>query len=377
MNIGFDAKRAFHNHTGLGNYARQIINDLHETAPENKYFLYTPSFDKNTNPLFRLTRDFPNTKITTPEGLLGKLSASIWRSNLGRYGKKHQLDIFHGLSNELPSGFKNSFTKKIVTIHDVIFARHPEWYSKVDAKIYHSKTKAACKTADKIIAISERTKQDLIELYQAPAEKIKVIYQSCHRRFLDNENIPFRNEIIQKYKLERPFILFVGTLNKRKNSDALLEAYSKIAKKTDHDLIMIGSGPLKESLEASILDMNLMERVRIYSNFPSTDLPPMYQLATYSVAPSSYEGFGIPIIESLSSKTPVLYTKGHCFEETAGKGGIEIESLHCENFSEQLLFWIENKKELKSYAEKGLEHVQQFSSTAATSKLLNCYQQLL
>ena len=183
---------------------------MNEFYTDNEYYLYTTSFEKNSNPLFRLFRDYPNNHLRTPSGLLSKISEQLWRRKLGLALKKDQLDIFHGLSNELPTGFKDFKGKKIVTIHDVIFKRNPHWYKSTDRKIYDTKTKQACKDADQIIAISNQTKQDLTELYSIDEEKIEVVYQSCSANFYDNENIPFRNEIIDKYKLDKPHILYVG-----------------------------------------------------------------------------------------------------------------------------------------------------------------------
>lgn len=376
MKIGFEAKRAFHNNTGLGNYSRQIIQDLNQFYPNNEFYLYTPSFEKNENPMFRLFRDYKNNHLRTPEGFLAKISESLWRRKLGIYGEKDQLDIFHGLSNELPIGFKQAKCKKVVTIHDVIFKRHPKWYKAADRKIYDKKVQQACNDADKIIAISEATKQDLLEFYKVDEKKIEIVYQSCNPIFYDSENIPFRNEIIQKYKLDRPFVLYVGSFMDRKHPVELIKAFEKIKDKTDHDLIMIGNGPLKEAIENYIFDHNLDTRVRIYSSFPTSDLPPMYQLATCFVYPSIIEGFGIPIIESLYSKTPVITYDGSCFRETAGEGAIYLNELNADSISQSILFLLENEDKQKELSDKGYQHVQQFHQKNCIDGIMKVYKSL-
>lgn len=376
MKIGFEAKRAFHNITGLGNYSRQIIQDLNQFYPDNEFYLYTPSFEKNENPMFRLFRDYKNNHLRTPEGFLAKISESLWRRKLGIYGEKDQLDIFHGLSNELPIGFKQAKCKKVVTIHDVIFKRHPKWYKAADRKIYDKKVQQACNDADKIIAISEATKQDLLEFYKVDEKKIEIVYQSCNPIFYDSENIPFRNEIIQKYKLDRPFVLYVGSFMDRKHPVELIKAFEKIKDKTDHDLIMIGNGPLKEAIENYIFDHNLDTRVRIYSSFPTSDLPPMYQLATCFVYPSIIEGFGIPIIESLYSKTPVITYDGSCFRETAGEGAIYLNELNADSISQSILFLLENEDKQKELSDKGYQHVQQFHQKNCIDGIMKVYKSL-
>lgn len=377
MRIGFEAKRAFHNFTGLGNYSRQVIQDLNEFYFDNDFFLYTTRVEKNENPLFRLFRDYPNSHLITPSGWKAKISEDLWRRSLGSLADKDKLDIFHGLSNELPVGFKNTNCKKVVTIHDVIFKRYPEWYKKVDRKIYDRKTKQACDLADKIIAISNQTKQDLIEFYQVDESKIEVVYQACNPIFYDNENVPFRNEIISKYKLDKPFMLYVGSLTARKNVFEIIYAYEKIMSKTDHDLILIGNGKQKDAIENYIFDNDLDQRIRLYNNFPTSDLPPMYQLATLTLYPSTFEGFGIPIIESLWSKTPVITNSGSCFKETAGEGAIYLNQVNKDTLSNTMIQLLEDSHLQNELANAGFEHVQQFERKQCIQALWKVFQKVL
>ena len=180
MKIGFDAKRLFNNYTGLGNYSRTLVKNYAQSST-NSINLYTTHSNNNKE-----------TEIFYDENkfflhITKSLIKSLWRScGIVKQLKKDKIKIFHGLSNELPIGIKNSGVKSIVTIHDLIFKIYPKTYPLFDRFIYDFKFKHACKTADKIIAISEQTKKDIIRFYNIPENKIEVVYQSCNDLFFNN-----------------------------------------------------------------------------------------------------------------------------------------------------------------------------------------------
>ena len=155
MKIGFDAKRAFLNATGLGNYSRNTLYALRLYFRENDYILFTPEVKEE---LFKGYHQF---KVVSPQNLVVKKLNSLWRSLfLVSLAKRYEVDIYHGLSNELPKGIRKSGIPSVVTIHDVVFMRYPEFYNPVDRKIYFKKVKHACKSASRIIAISKQTQNE-------------------------------------------------------------------------------------------------------------------------------------------------------------------------------------------------------------------------
>ena len=164
MRIGFDAKRAFFNHSGLGNYSRFVISSLQNNYPENEYFLYSP----------KLQGPFLNELsgvFKAPQGI-GKYFSSIWRvRHLGSRAEADGIEVFHGLSNELPADLKSKSIRKVVTIHDVIFKRYPEFYNKVDGWIYNRKTQYSCDLADEIVVVSTQTKDDLLNFFKVDGKR--------------------------------------------------------------------------------------------------------------------------------------------------------------------------------------------------------------
>jgi len=173
MKIGLDAKRAFLNYTGLGNYSRNVILSLLENYPDNEYYLFTP--DPGFHPFLDEIRKHKNVFVIMPKS---KSFSSRWRS----YGITHlvnklNLDVYHGLSNELPFNIKKTKVKKIVTIHDLIPFKDDTFRNVFDDFFARRKMRAACKNADIITAISEETKKDIIGLFGTSETKIKVVYQ--------------------------------------------------------------------------------------------------------------------------------------------------------------------------------------------------------
>ncbi len=220
MKISFDAKRAFHNNRGLGVYSRNVIRLLNEFFPENQYFLFNPKRKNNIN--------FPigdNTKEVNPNNFLGKILPDWWRStHCVNQIKALGTDIYHGLSQELPIGIETTSIKTVVTMHDAIFIRYPELYDALYRKIFIKKNQFSCRVANRIIAISEQTKNDFIEFFGADAGKIDVVYQGCNNIFREQVSEEQKNAVRKKYNLPETFLLCVGAIEKRKNLATIIHA---------------------------------------------------------------------------------------------------------------------------------------------------------
>lgn len=177
MKIAFDAKRITHNATGLGNYSRFVVNSLSTSFPEHIYQLYTPG--KGKEALRKRIEERPSVSFHYPEGRFDKLFPSLWRtSGLTATLRKEHVDLFHGLSNEIPMNLKQNGIPAVVTIHDLIFLRYPQLYKPIDRSIYTYKFKQACLRSDKIIAISRQTMRDIRDFFHIPESKIEVVYLS-------------------------------------------------------------------------------------------------------------------------------------------------------------------------------------------------------
>jgi glycosyltransferase involved in cell wall biosynthesis len=375
MHIAFEAKRAFNNFTGLGNYSRFVISSLKEHYPEEQYSLYTPKVSKReeATDFYKLNKD--NTVL--PSGLwkFGYLN-SAWRSKrIGKLAEKDKVEVFHGLSNELPSGLKPS-TKKIVTIHDLIFLRYPDFYPVIDRSIYKKKFKSACKKADEIIAISEQTKNDIIEFFDIDSSKIKVVYQGVHPIY--NQDLKTRRllYLLDHYSLHQPYFLYVGSIEDRKNAKDLVKAFKLVLDQVQHDLLLLIIGKktdYQKEVEQEINALKLEQNVRIYNNIPFTELPYLYKGAVASVYPSSFEGFGIPVLESLSVGTSVVTGNLSAMKEAGGKHALYADPKNHEELAAQMVKLADDNEFNEQLIKTVDAHLSQFSSEKIAKDLMEIY----
>jgi glycosyltransferase involved in cell wall biosynthesis len=371
LNIGFDAKRLFNNFTGLGNYSRSLVSSLQEFYPEHKLYLFSPKTKENSD-----TSAFFNPQYTIIEPQKG--NKSLWRTKgVLKEEAFKKLDIFHGLSHELPIGIKKSKTKSIVTIHDLIYKTYPHDFSFIDRNIYHQKFTYACKNADKVIAVSQSTKNDLLKLYKLPENKVDVVYQSCHNMFKLSIDEHDRKVIISKYKLPDRFLLYVGSVIQRKNLLNIVKALQITKKDNTLPLVVIGKGGNYLQLVKDYIQKNKIKNVIFPENVAFQDLPALYQQAEVFIYPSLYEGFGIPIIEALWSKTPVITSPYSSLPEAAGDAAFFCQPEEPESIAEGILKIANNTEFTQLLIQKGQKHIAQFENKILTQELIKVYESVL
>ncbi len=330
IKIGFDAKRLFLNQSGLGNYSRWLVHGLINQFPENQYHLYTTNISN-------VQKDFVGENIHTH--LPPNLFKGFWRSKgIKKDLLKDKIQVYHGLSNELPIGIETSAIRTIVTIHDLIFKVHPEYYNPIDRAIYDRKFRSACERADKIVAISNHTKECIIKYYKIDADKIEVIYLDSSERFHSPADSKMIEAVKRKYDLIKPFFLNVGAIGGRKNQLRLVEAFASISNQVEYDLVLVGrAGKDSEAIKNILIKNNLLDRVKHLNSVNDEELFHLYHASYATVYPSLYEGFGIPIIESYRCGKPVLTSKGSSLEEVAGQSGLLFDPENSEDIASMLL----------------------------------------
>lgn len=365
MKIAFDAKRFFHNTSGLGNYSRDLVRILSKYYPENQYLLL------NKNKSERGADILENVNVTFVETSKGTMSRQF---KMGKDAQKQSADIFHGLSGELPLKWDKKPIKKIVTIHDLIFVRYPQYYSFFDRKIHLWKFKKAANTADKIIAISEQTKRDIIQYLKVPESKIEVIYQGCHKAFKEQQSEEFIQKTKEKFNLPERFILNVGTIEERKN---LLNVIKAI-KGTEIPLVVIGKKTKYfQKISNFIVKNKLEKQVHFLEGVSMEELAVIYKLADIFVYPSFFEGFGIPVIEALFSKTVTITSNTSCLPEAGGPDSVYIDPENYLDIQSKIKFLWDNKSERKRRADKGFEFVQKFNDEPIANQLMSLYKKTL
>lgn len=382
MNIGFDAKRAFHNGTGLGHYSRTLIRSFSEHYPEHQYYLFNP---KKSD---RFSLQAENIHEVRPQSFPSTLFRSAWRSSWVKKDlEKYKIDLYHGLSHEIPVGIDKTGIKSVVTIHDLVHERYPEQYNPVDVKIYSRKFRYACEHAGKVIAISEQTKKDIIDFYKTPEGKITVCYQSCNPAFGKIVSEPEKERVKKDYGLPGKFFLYVGSIIERKNLLNICKAVFLLRNELDIPLVVIGDGTkYKQQVKDYIKQNGLETKVILLSENPfakssasfqnAVDFPAIYQSAMAMIYPSFFEGFGIPVLEALWSRLPVITSNVSCLPEAGGEGAYFVNPNSAEEIAEGMK-QIANDKELAATMKvKGWQHAQNFTQKKCADTVMNVYKKL-
>lgn len=370
MKIGFDAKRATSNFTGLGNYSRTLIHNLQLYHPENEYLLYTPKLKQTQR--YQKLYDHKLTSFILPGNWLSNKFNAFWRTFLiGLLAAKQGVDVFHGLSGELPY-FLPSSIRAIVTVHDLIFIRFPGYYKPFDRFIYKRKLVYACKRADQIVAISEQTKTDLINYLHISSEKITVVYQACDSVFRELLSVREKDRVCKKYNLSKNYILTVGTLEERKNTLNLLKAFQLLT--ANHQLVLVGrTTDYTRILKQFIVEFNLQARVQILSDISFEDLPGIYQSAQLFIYPSVFEGFGIPIEEALFSHIPVISSQGSCFAEAGGPDSIYVNHTDYQRLGNEIQKLSSNDQKRAEMIRNGRIFAEKFMPARLSAELMAVY----
>ncbi len=366
MRIGFDAKRAFNNYSGLGNYSRYIISNICRFYPENECFLYTPKIVDA-----ELFNEPAGTIIGKPGGFWKK-SGSLWRTfRLTQRLNKDAIDLYHGLSNELPYGIQKSRAKSVITIHDLIFMEHPELYKSINRNIYEKKVRSGTRVASRVIAASEQTKQDIIRFLNVDESRIRVVYQGCHRQFYSRVSEETMQNTHQRFALPSEYLLYVGTIEERKNLLKIVQALHH--GNFDFPLVVVGRKTAYFNQVKQFIERTGLSNVYFLDQVQASDLPAIYQGSSGFIYPSSYEGFGIPVLEALNSGVPVITSRGGCLEETAGKGGLLIDPTDQEEMIHAIRQVLETSALRDRLIREGGAHALKFREEQTIPSLYNVY----
>lgn len=375
MRIGFDGKRAVYNNTGLGNYSRLLVDVLAKRYPEHEYILYTPQLQRNKRlePLLKL----PNVTLRTPDTIIGRAASPIWRiQGVTAQLEREKVDLMHGLSGELPLNIDNLPIPGIVTIHDLIFKRFPDCYNAIDREIYDYKFMHSARNASRVLAISECTKRDIIQYYDIDPDKIDVVYQGCHQQFWSKPSKAEIESVKAKYGIDRPYIISVGTIEKRKNQIMPVRGIRGLS--DELDLVLIGRRTsYARTLDQYIRQYSMGNRIKFIDRADFADLPALYAGAFCSSYTSHYEGFGIPVIESLAVGTPVVVATGSCLEEAGGPDTPAVNPYDIEEWVSTMKELIEFPSARKTVAENGHEYVKRFNDLAMAEGTMAVYERAL
>lgn len=375
MRIGFDAKRLYNNFTGLGNYSRTLVNDLHINYPEDELHLYSPKVRHAPETDFFLHKPELHTHLHPG------LSGAYWRTfSIKKDLKRNEIELYHGLSHEIPIGIQHSGIKSVVTIHDIIYKTYPAMFTAIDRLIYDRKFRYSCKHADKIIAISECTKNDIMQYFGTPADKIEVIYQAINPIFYQMQDSEKARQTVASYHVPDDFLLYVGSINSRKNLLSVIKAYALLPRDLQIPFVIIGKGgQYKDEVLKYAASRQLMSKLILIDNLhDSQTLQAFYQQAKLFIFPSVYEGFGLPVTEALLSKTPVITSNVSSLPEAGGSAPVYVSPYDIEAIAEGIKHILNDTADRARMIEEGFQFAhQKFDPRILCAQVHDLYKKLL
>ena len=361
--------------SGAWQVMNNIINVLKKIDKKNEYILYV----ENTynNDLGSLPNNFyiVRTSINTNLPLLNIL----WHTFILPVRiMKDKVDILHIPSHSLSLLFKVKPT--ILTILDLTEYRLKNHYSKSRMLYRKIMLPISSKLADKIIAISEYTEEEIIRIFKIRPQKILVIYNAANSRYKPIDKAQCKEFLRKKYKIDSPFILYVGQIqHPNKNIVRLLRAFSKIKSdfRETHKLVLVGkSHPSANIVYQTVDELHLNKDVFFTGYIPDEDLPYFYNAADLFIYISLFEGFGIPLLEALSCGTPVIASRSSSLPEVIGQGGILVNPFNEEEIAASIYEVLSDKHLQKRLQREGIKRAKMFSWGKSAAELLGVYEEV-
>lgn len=346
--FGFDKKTGLPNRVGSSEFCYQLLSSLYSLDKKNRYTIFLP-----VNP----SADLPKESKTWRYAVLA--AKKLW--TLFALGKKlreyrGKMDVFFSPTHYLPLKVP---CPSVISILDVSYIYFPALFKKRD--FYQLKVwgKYSIKKADRIITISYSSKNDIIKAYGVNEAKITVVYPGIKQ--LSKANFMKKEELKKKFKIEKDYLLFVGTLQPRKNIIRLIEAFS-LLKKDDLQLIIIGKpGWQFEEIRSSPQKFGVADKVIFLENITNAELPSFYRYALCFVLPSLYEGFGLPILEAMQYGCPVVTSSVSSLPEAAGEAAVYVNPEDVQDIAEKLKKVVSEPKLREELIKKGYNQVKKFS----------------
>lgn len=373
MVIGFDAKRAFQNNTGLGNYSRMLICGLAQEHQDVHAVLYSPSMSGDYRSYFS---GYANISTRQPSGWDRRVP-NLWRGfGIGMHLTGDKVKLYHGLSHELPHGIPKGI-KKVVTMHDLIVWRYPQYFKHFDRVVHRIKQRHSCKIADVVVAISEQTKRDLIDIMHVPEEKIRVLYQSCDQIFWQPIPEDDKKDIKALYHLPEKYFVCVGTIEERKNQISAVKALKELPE--DVHLVIVGRPHTHYyfELQRTIRELELNDRVHIIQKADFEDFPGLYANAVGSVYVSRFEGFGIPILESMCCDIPVITSNCSSMPEAGGDAALYVNPENPQDIAAKMRMLLEQPTLREELIAKGRVQREKYTQHAVIEQFYSLYSELL
>jgi glycosyltransferase involved in cell wall biosynthesis len=366
MRVGIDARLVYYRQAGISQYTLRLLEQLAVIDQEDEFTV----FQSRKQPLQVV--DQPNFRRralwTPPHHRLEQVLLPLEMAMV-------DLDVLHS-PDFIPPFWRNC--RSVITVHDLNFLLFPDFLTPESAS-YYAQIDQAVRSCDHIIAVSESTKRDLIRLTGAPENKITVVYEAAHptlRPLQDGEKAEWR----AKLGLPQDFILFVSTIEPRKNVPTLLKAYRKLLDeyRPDIQLVLAGEkGWLSDEVSALVQELSLEPYVRFLGKVTPDELLGLYNTAQMLVHPAFYEGFGLPPLEAMACGTPVVVSRTSALPEIVGDAALLVEPTDTDGLTVSMWRLLSDTELRQQLIDKGLKRARLFSWRKAAEETLAIYRRLM
>ena len=367
MRIGIDARLVYYSRAGIGQYILRLVEAMaHLDAVAEEFVLLQSRKDRTQ---IVAQPSFSRRSVWTPSH--HRLEQFLLPFEL----QGARLDLLH--SPDFIPPFRRNF-QSVITIHDLAFLLYPHFLTNESAR-YYGQIDQAVRRTDHIIAVSESTRRDTINLLGVAEEKITVIYEAANPIYRQLDVEQARRFVSETYKIEEDYILFVSTIEPRKNLPALLHAFSKLrdAYKRPEKLVLAGRrGWLSEEVFDTIDRLNLSDDVLLLGRVPSEHLVYLYNAARALVHPSFYEGFGLPPLEAMNCGIPTIVSNVSALPEVVGDASILIDPNDVDELMVAMWRVLSDEDLRKDLIAKGLKRAQMFSWERSAKETLEVYRRV-
>lgn len=370
MKIGLVTHMMDTENAGIGRYTENVVRNLLRIDKKNEYFLI------HTNKVkYHFPGNYQEIQLPFFDSIPKKLitGALVFETIC----RDHQLDILHDLGQISPF-FLPSKTKKILTIFDLSPILYPKYFTKL-THAYSKLFPLIVNNTDRIITISENSKRDIVRSLQVPEDKISITHPGVEDKFRPIRNKMCLGRVKAKYDLPKRFILFVGTIEPRKNLVSLIKAYASAINNLEDDIFLVVVGQYGwGSKDVYRLPQNLGigKKVLFLGKVDDEDLPDLYSLAEFFVYPSFYEGFGLPALEAMACGCPVITSSTSSLSEITGNAAILINPTDIKSMTKAIINTISDKELRSKLIERGLNRIKKFGWENGAKKTLKIYEEI-
>jgi len=373
MRIAIDYRSALSQRVGVGRYTHNLVRSLSRLDQENEYILFSFLLKGYRSRI--LAASAPGSNFTLLSAPIPTRMTRFLANRLSIPIEKliGHCDIAHFPE---PYPFRSRVGKVIVTVHDVSFELMPEMFTRDTVSIFRKQMEVVLRRADEIVAVSERTKKDLMDLYGIDCGKIHVVLHGVEESFRPMKEGEGLGEVRDRYGLPEKFVLQVGTLEPRKNHKRLLEAYRLMCEKhtAEHSLVICGKrGWLDEDIYKAAGGPGLEGKVAFTGYVSDEELPFIYNLASAVVYPSLYEGFGLPVIEGMACGRPVLTSSRGAMAEVAGEAALFVDPEDVDEMADGLRRLLYDEPLRERLIKAGLERAARFTWEETARQTLAVY----